>query len=79
MCSSDLLVFLVKQLQLWHYQLIDCQVSSDHLKKLGAEEISREEFVRQLAQLIPGVASAGVWDNNQITAARNDEFQIKNH
>ena len=77
--SKLALVFLVKQLQLWDYQLIDCQVSSDHLKKLGAEEISRAEFVRQLAQLTPGAVSAGAWDNNQITVAENDEFQIKNH
>jgi leucyl/phenylalanyl-tRNA--protein transferase len=77
--SKLALVFLVKQLQLWDYELIDCQISSDHLKNLGAQEISRPEFVRQLAQLTPGAVSAGAWDNNQITVAENDEFQIKNH
>ena len=30
------------------YDLIDCQVPSAHLKSLGAEEISREEFVKYL-------------------------------
>lgn len=30
------------------YQLIDCQVSNDHLASLGAEEISRDDFLRYL-------------------------------
>ena len=37
-------VHLTKQLANWGYQLIDCQVSSEHLLSLGAEEISRTNF-----------------------------------
>ncbi len=37
-------VHLVRQLADWGYQLIDCQVSSEHLLSLGAEEISRSNF-----------------------------------
>jgi leucyl/phenylalanyl-tRNA--protein transferase len=37
-------VHLVQQLAAWGYKLIDCQVSSEHLLSLGAEEISRSNF-----------------------------------
>ena len=30
------------------YRFIDCQVPSEHLKSMGAEEISREEFLKIL-------------------------------
>lgn len=39
---------LVKQLHIWGYQLIDCQVHSNHLVSLGAYEISRERFIEKL-------------------------------
>ncbi len=34
----------VWQLQAWDYQLIDCQVSSEHLASLGATEVPRQTF-----------------------------------
>jgi leucyl/phenylalanyl-tRNA--protein transferase len=34
-------------------QLIDCQVYTPHLESLGARLIAREDFIRQLKQLIP--------------------------
>ena len=40
--------FLVKQLLQWDFQLIDCQVATDHLFSLGAVEITREEFQKFL-------------------------------
>lgn len=39
---------LVRQLYLWNFQLIDCQVANDHLFSLGAIEIPREEFQQLL-------------------------------
>ena len=39
----------VKQLQAHGFQLIDCQVHSEHLVSLGAEEISQLDFSRLLA------------------------------
>jgi leucyl/phenylalanyl-tRNA--protein transferase len=35
-------------------QLIDCQQSTNHLKSMGAREISREDFLDCLTQLIEG-------------------------
>jgi leucyl/phenylalanyl-tRNA--protein transferase len=59
--SKLALVYLTRQLQRWGYQLIDCQVSSAHLQSLGAVEISREEFRRQLEQYAVVEGSAGKW------------------
>lgn len=49
--SKVVLVHSVQQLSQWGYQLIDCQVSSDHLLSLGAEEIPRRQFASYLDQL----------------------------
>ena len=42
------LYYLVKKLKDDNYKIIDCQIYSKHLASLGAEEISREEFVSYL-------------------------------
>lgn len=42
------LVALCRQLQRWGFSLMDCQVSNPHLLSMGAEEISRPEFSREL-------------------------------
>jgi len=39
--------------------LIDCQVASAHLERLGARSIARRQFVRELAQAIPAARGAG--------------------
>jgi leucyl/phenylalanyl-tRNA---protein transferase len=41
-------IHLIKELNKNGYKLIDCQVPSAHLKSLGAEEISRKEFLNYL-------------------------------
>lgn len=42
--SKVAFVTLVQQLSSWGYQLIDCQVHTQHLVSLGAEEITRTHF-----------------------------------
>lgn len=42
-------IWLVKQLQVWHYKLIDCQVPSEHLRSLGASDMPRAHFLEALA------------------------------
>lgn len=47
--SSKLaLVALCQQFQRWGFPLIDCQVYSGHLASLGAEEMRRSDFIKQL-------------------------------
>ena len=38
----------VEQLQRWGYEIIDCQVVTDHLLRFGAREIDRDEFLDRL-------------------------------
>jgi len=59
--SKLALAYLARQLQVWDFKLIDCQVSSAHLVSLGAEEISRSEFLRLLGQYAKITGSAGKW------------------
>ena len=39
----------VQELHSNNYQMIDCQVFTEHLESLGAEEIPRKEFLKMLA------------------------------
>ncbi len=50
--SKVAFVHLVKQLQIQGYQVIDCQVSSEHLFSLGAEEIPRSQFSQILLDCV---------------------------
>jgi leucyl/phenylalanyl-tRNA--protein transferase len=50
--SKLALVYLVNQLQSWGFELIDCQVTSNHLLSLGATEISRNHFMQELDRLV---------------------------
>ncbi|NLW04875.1 MAG: leucyl/phenylalanyl-tRNA--protein transferase [Pseudomonadaceae bacterium] len=48
--SKVALVVLTQHLQEQGFSLIDCQVYTDHLASLGAQEISRELFLQTLAE-----------------------------
>jgi leucyl/phenylalanyl-tRNA--protein transferase len=43
-------IALAQHLHRLNYQLIDCQLPTDHLHSLGAYDISREQFLHQLRQ-----------------------------
>lgn len=45
----------------WQYRIIDCQVHTEHLASLGAEEISRGEFIRLLDQLCDEPVAGEAW------------------
>lgn len=53
---------LIQQLSEWGYQLIDCQVHTNHLTSLGAEEIKRDHFSRLLKQYCPHSPSDSAWN-----------------
>lgn len=46
--SKVALIALSRKLQKQDYKLIDCQVYTSHLESMGAQEISREEFLASL-------------------------------
>ncbi len=46
--SKVAFIHMVRELGSKGYQCIDCQVYSEHLASLGAEEIPREAFLKML-------------------------------
>jgi leucyl/phenylalanyl-tRNA--protein transferase len=59
--SKVAFVHLVKQLTLWDYKLIDCQIHSAHLESLGAELIRRETFIQLLDLYCEAPGKPGPW------------------
>jgi len=60
--SKVAFVTLVQQLIEWDFKLIDCQIASDHLRRFGAVDISREQFMDYLDQYAEPVDSRrGTW------------------
>ncbi|MDH4276428.1 MAG: leucyl/phenylalanyl-tRNA--protein transferase, partial [Gammaproteobacteria bacterium] len=56
--SKIALWYLVRHLQAWGFEIVDCQVRTDHLVSLGAREISRTDFSAALNQACPKVVHA---------------------
>lgn len=52
---------LLRQLHAWDFGLVDCQVYSEHLASLGAAEIPRSRFVRQLRSQCEEPGHRGPW------------------
>lgn len=50
--SKVCLVWLVERLKKRGYTLLDCQIQSDHLARLGAVEIPESEYFRRLAHAL---------------------------
>lgn len=50
--SKVALVTLVRQLERWGFEMVDCQMNTAHLASFGAREIARAEFTRRLRELI---------------------------
>jgi len=50
--SKVALVALASQIERWGFTCIDCQMSTNHLSSLGAREIPRRAFLRQMRPLI---------------------------
>jgi len=66
--SKVALAHLVEQVQSRGYRLIDCQVYSRHLISLGAQEIPRARFLRELDDWAGHACAAGPWQTFPPTA-----------
>ena len=53
--------YLVQLLKKWEFDFIDAQVPSDHMKSLGAKEISRDEFLKMLEHSLEKPTRKGKW------------------
>jgi len=59
--SKIALVHLARQLGRWQFGIIDCQMHTPHLASLGAREIPRADFMRNLQKLVNCAGVAGRW------------------
>jgi leucyl/phenylalanyl-tRNA---protein transferase len=59
--SKVALVTLTQQLERWGFEMIDCQMSTDHLASLGAREIPRAAFLERMRHLVRQPDVAGPW------------------
>lgn len=60
--SKIALVALTRQLEAWGFDLIDCQVRTEHLLRFGAEEWPRERFLRALEDCLKPETRRGIWN-----------------
>ncbi len=58
----------VSQIQRWDYQLIDCQVQTEHLKTFGAIEIPRPTYRDLLDHLCDTCGHPGPWQFEPLTS-----------
>lgn len=59
--SKIAMAWLDRQLNTWGYTLMDCQVESSHLRRMGAVTIDRSAFLRELAETVAGVPAENAW------------------
>ncbi len=66
--SKIAFVHLVKQLEQWNFNMIDCQMRTAHLASFGAREIPRKEFSQRLKELVnyPNQIEKWQFDNEPI-------------
>ncbi len=58
--SKSAYALLIMHLKKWNFDFVDCQVPTNHLKSLGAKEVSREYFLERL-QKSCFEESEGIW------------------
>ena len=59
--SKVALVYLAGALKSWGVDLIDCQVTTGHLKGLGAREIPRTDFLKRISVALEQESRSGRW------------------
>lgn len=59
--SKCAFVVMVEQLRAWGFDLVDCQVHTDHLARFGAREWSRRRFLTALRRSLAQPTRRGAW------------------
>lgn len=72
--SKVALAALVSHVQALSFDLIDCQVTTGHLMRLGAREISRERYLKDLGSSLKAHSRPGRWaiDGDAFSGAFSD-------
>jgi leucyl/phenylalanyl-tRNA--protein transferase len=68
--SKVALVHLCRTLEEWDFGLVDCQVLTGHLLRMGAAQIAREDFVELLDRLCAHPEPPGSWYQRSPIQAR---------
>ncbi|MGD2036188.1 MAG: leucyl/phenylalanyl-tRNA--protein transferase [Bacteroidales bacterium] len=59
--SKVALYYLTELMQKWNFQFIDVQQSTDHMRRLGAVDVDRSEFLMLLKESVSIPARRGKW------------------
>jgi len=59
--SKVAFVTLVRQLERWGFPLVDCQMSTAHLRSLGARDVPRRQFLREMTRAVEQPPIPGRW------------------
>jgi len=59
--SKVALAALVDQLAAWQFDMLDCQVTTEHMLGLGAREIRRAPFLARLRTSLEAETRVGPW------------------
>lgn len=77
--SKVAFVHLVRQLIAWDFHFVDCQMSTDHLVRFGAQDLDLDDFQTRLDIALDGTMRRGPWNfdadfdplaANELTLAR---------
>ena len=63
--SKVAFVQLVEYLKRHDYELIDCQVRTEHLMRFGAREVPRARFLKQLREFLKAPTVLGPWKDDE--------------
>ncbi len=61
--SKVALVHLCQRLEAWGFAVIDCQVMSEHLVRMGAQQVPRDAFLALLQRWCQVPGRNGSWDD----------------
>ena len=77
--SKACMAWLSAQLHRWGFRLFDCQVSSPHLQRMGAVDVSRSRFLRELEAALARPHRRGPWqfDPDLDPVAVHRQFQTR--
>ncbi len=64
--SKAAFIMLARNLERMHFDLIDCQVYTEHLESLGARECDRMEFLSLLAKSLKKETMRGNWGGPEL-------------
>jgi leucyl/phenylalanyl-tRNA--protein transferase len=59
--SKVALYYLVEHVKTLEFDLIDCQITTEHLVRLGAREIPRSQFLAELEASLQYPSITGMW------------------